>query len=240
MKKKRNELKNWDNKTWLSTSSYINSFNTFLIKKIKLNKNSQLLDIGCGRGKIFGALSRKLKLINKPIGIDPVVHKDADRGIDFRNEDVFKFFKSNQTKFDLIMIKQTLHFFNKDKRSKLIKICKNNLKKNGLLLIFSLNTLNNEIPCFKLMKQKLNRGLERDSRMIKSTCKILKNNKINKFIFKVSITKNKYIQMLKQRYISCLVSLSENQIRKGIKEIRDTYPNKIIFDDVLICVKYKN
>ena len=73
MNKKINELKNWDNKTWLSSSAYINSFNTFLLKKKKLNKSSQILDIGCGRGKIFGVLSRKLKLINKPIGIDPVV-----------------------------------------------------------------------------------------------------------------------------------------------------------------------
>ena len=233
-------LKNWDNKTWLSSNSYINSFNNFLLKKKKLNKKAQILDIGCGRGKIFGVLSRKLKLVNKPIGIDPVIHKDVDRGIDFRNEDVFKFLKTNQIKFDLIMIKQTLHFFNKDKRSKLIKICKNNLNKDGVLIIFSLNTLNNEIPCFKLMKQKLNRGLERDFKMIKSTCKILKNYKIDKFKFRVSITKNKYIKMLKQKYISCLVNLNKNQIRKGIKEIKDTYTNKMIFDDVLICVKYKN
>ena len=240
MKNKIGALKNWDNKTWLSSSSYINSFNAFLLKKKKLNKNSQILDIGCGRGKIFGVISRKVKLLNKPIGIDPVVHKDVDRGIDFRNEDVFKFFKTNQIKFDLIMIKQTLHFFNKDKRSKLIKICKNNLKKNGVLIIFSLNTLNNEIPCFKLMKQKLNRGLERDSRMIKSICKILKNNKIDKFMFKVSITKSKYIQMLRQRYISCLVNLNKDQIDKGIKEIKDIYPNKMLFEDILICVKYKS
>ena len=48
------------------------------------------------------------------------------------------------------------------------------------------------------------------------------------------------MQMLKQRYISCLVNLSKDQISKGIKEIKDTYPNKIIFDDTLICVKYKN
>ena len=233
-------LKNWDNKTWLSSNSYINSFNNFLLKKKKLNKKAQILDIGCGRGKIFGVLSRKFNLINKPIGIDPVVHKDVDRGIDFRNEDIFKFLKTNQIKFDLIMIKQTLHFFNKDKRSKLIKTCKNNLKKDGVLIIFSLNTLNNEIPCFKLMKQKLNRGLERDFKMIKSTCKILKNYKIDKFKFKVSITKNKYIKMLKQKYISSLVNLDKDQISKGIKEIKDTYTNKMMFDDVLICVKYKN
>ena len=233
-------LKNWDNKTWLSSLDYINSFNTYLLKKKKLNKDSQILDIGCGRGKIFGVLSKKLNLVNKPIGIDPVAHKDIDRRIDFRNEDVFKFFKTNQIKFDLIMIKQTLHFFNKDKRSKLIKICKNNLKKNGVLIIFSLNTLNNEIPCFRLMKQKLNRGLKRDSRMITSTRKILKDNQIDKFKFKVSITKSKYIQMLKQRYISCLVDLNKDQITKGIIEINDLYPKNLFFEDILICLKYKN
>jgi 2-polyprenyl-3-methyl-5-hydroxy-6-metoxy-1,4-benzoquinol methylase len=233
------ELKNWDNKTWLSSMPYINSFNLFLLNKKKLNKNSQILDIGCGRGKIFGSLSRKLNLTNKPIGIDPVVHKDVDKSIDFRNEDIFKFFKTNQSKFDLIMIKQTLHFFNKDKRIKLIKICKKNLKKNGILIILSLNTSKNEIPCFKLMKQKLNRGLKRDSRMLKLTCEILKNIKIDKFIFTVSITKNKYIQMLKQKYISCLVNLTKDQIKKGIKEIKDIYPDKMLFNDILICIKYK-
>ena len=90
------------------------------------------------------------------------------------------------------------------------------------------------------MKQKLNRGLERDAKMIKSTIKILKNNRIDKFSFKVSITKNKYIQMLKQKYISCLVNLTKQQINKGIKEIIDTYPKKLIFNDILICIKYKN
>ena len=234
------ELKNWDNKTWLSSKAYINSFNSFLLKKKKINKNSIILDIGCGRGKIFGSLSRKLKLINKPIGVDPVSHKDVNNLIDFRNEDAFKFFKTNQNKFDLIMIKQSLHFFNIDKRKKLIKLCKGNLKKNGLLIIFSLNTVNNEIPCFKLMKQKLNKGLEKDLRMLKSVCKLLKNYKIDKFKFKVSITKKKYIQMLKQKYISCLVNLSNNQIIEGIDEIKDTYPNKILFEDILICIGYKH
>ena len=233
-----NELKNWDNKTWLSSSAYINSFNIFLLKKKKLNKNSQILDIGCGRGKIFGALSRKLKLINKPIGIDPVIHKDVDKSIDFKSEDVFKFFKSSQNKFDLIMIKQTLHFFDKDKRTRLIKICKKNLKKNGVLVIFSLVTENNEIPCFKLMKQKLNRGLERDSRMLTTTSKLLIDYQVDIFKFKVSMTKVKYIKMLKQKYISCLVNLNKDQISTGINEIKKLFNKKINFIDKLISIKY--
>ena len=89
------------------------------------------------------------------------------------------------------------------------------------------------------MKQKLNKGLISDSILIKSTCKILKNYKIDKFKFKVSITKSKYIQMLKQRYVSCLVNLNKEQINKGIKEIK-MFILKILFKDILICLKYKS
>ena len=31
-------LKNWDNKTWLSSQKYINSFNEFILKQVKLDK----------------------------------------------------------------------------------------------------------------------------------------------------------------------------------------------------------
>ena len=45
-------LKNWDNRTWLSSKEYIKKFNKFLLKQKKLNKNSNILDIGCGEEKL--------------------------------------------------------------------------------------------------------------------------------------------------------------------------------------------
>ena len=66
------KLKNWDNKTWLSSKSYISQFNKFLKRTSNLNKNSKILDIGCGRANIISALQQKYKFKNKPIGIDIV------------------------------------------------------------------------------------------------------------------------------------------------------------------------
>ena len=75
---------------------YIKKFNLFLVKNIKLDSNSEILDIGCGRGKILGSLSSKLKLKNKPLGIDLINHKDKDKRINFKKINALKFFLNNK------------------------------------------------------------------------------------------------------------------------------------------------
>ena len=97
-------IKNWDNKTWLSSQKYINSFNRFLIKNFNLNSNSKILDIGCGRGKILGALNSKLKLKIKPLGIDIIKHKNRDKRINFKRIDALNYSSTDKQKFDLIWV----------------------------------------------------------------------------------------------------------------------------------------
>ena len=58
-------LKNWDNKTWLSSVKYTSSIIHFLEKKINFNDEVKILDIGCGRGKIISVLSKKYQMKNK-------------------------------------------------------------------------------------------------------------------------------------------------------------------------------
>ena len=52
-------LKNWDNSTWLSSEKYISSFHRFLKSKFRFNKNTKVLDIGCGRANIISYLQKK-------------------------------------------------------------------------------------------------------------------------------------------------------------------------------------
>lgn len=233
-------LKNWDNKTWISSRKYIESFNSFILKQIKLNRDSKILDIGCGRGKIVSNLSTKLRLKNKPQGIDIINHKDKDKRIKFRKIDALSFFSTNKDKFDLILIKQTIHLLDLSKIKKLLTLSKNNLSSKGKIFIITLETDSNQLPTFKLMKKKLIESLKRDKKILKTIAKLYPYRVKKKFIYKVEITKKIYLKMIQNRYISTLLSLPKKELLKGMKEINLRYKDNIKFNDKLICVILQN
>ena len=232
-------IKNWDNKTWISSNKYIKSFNNFLLKQKKLNKNSKILDIGCGRGKIIGSLSTRLKLKDKPIGLDIENHKDKDKRIIFKKIDAIRYLKKNKKKFDLILIKQTIHFFNLKDIKKILTYSYSNLEIGGIILILTLDPINNEIPTFFLMKQKLKQSFKKDIFIWRNILQLNIKKKITKFNFKVNIKKKNYLKMIKQRYISTLLQLSPVEILIGVNEINLKYKKNIIFKDKLNCVILK-
>ena len=233
-------IKNWDNKTWISSTKYIKSFNNFLLKQKKLNKESKILDIGCGRGKIIGSLSTKLKLKNKPIGLDIENHEDKDKRIIFKKISAIKYLENNKKKFDLILIKQTIHLFNLRDIKKILTYSQSSLEKDGIILILTLVTKKNEIPTFSLMKQKLNQSFKRDIIIWNKILRLNIKKSISKFNFKVKVKKNLYLDMIKQRYISTLLKLSPAQILNVIQEINLKYKKNIIFNDKLNCIILKN
>ena len=229
-------IKNWDNKTWLSSQNYINSFNNFIIKNTKINSNFKILDIGCGRGKILGSLSSRLNLKYKPLGIDIINHKDRDKRINFKRANILDLSLRKSQKFDLILIKQTIHLIKLSDVKKLLKSLVKILNTKGKILIFTLDTTNNEIPTFKLMKFKLNKSLSRDKKILKIITNLYPKRIKKKFIFKVKISKKKYIEMIESRYISTLIPLSKKQLNQGIQEIKLSYKNQLKFKDKLNCI----
>jgi len=228
-------LKNWDNKTWLSSEKYINSFNKFILKQVSLNKHSRILDIGCGRGKILGNLSNKLKLSKKPIGLDIENHKDKNKKIIFKKIDALSFVSKTKITFDLILIKQTIHLLKKKQATKLLSICKDKLNPKGKIIILSLDPKKNEIPTFTLMKKKLLISLSKDEKLFNLILKNRAKMKVKKFTYEVKILKNKYLQMIRNRYISTLLDFTDKQINDGIIEIKNDYGNILKFKDRLIC-----
>ena len=228
-------LKNLDNKTWLSSEKYINSFNKFILKQVSLNKHSRILDIGCGRGKILGDLSNKLRLLRKPIGLDIENHKDKNKKIIFKKIDALSFVSKTKITFDLILIKQTIHLLKKKQAIKLLSICKDKLNPKGKIIILSLDPKRNEIPSFTLMEKKLRISLNKDEKLFNLILKNRAKMKVKKFTYEVKILKNKYLQMIRNRYISTLLDFTDKQIKDGIIEIKNDHRNILKFKDRLIC-----
>ena len=232
------KLKNWDNKTWLSSKKYVSQFHKFIKKELTLNKNTKVLDIGCGRANIISFIQKKYRFKNKAIGIDILKNKNIKKNIIFKKSDAIYYLKKGK-KFDLIIIKQTIHFFSKSKLLSLLNLARKNLNSKGALLIFSLKTKNNKIPCFKKMREQLNKSLKKDQILFKLIRKNLKKVKESNFNYSVSIPKRKYISMIKNRYMSCLLSLSNKEIEKGIDEINLNYKNQLSFTDTLKCISFR-
>ena len=232
-------LRNWDNKTWLSSKKYITSFNIFLKSKINFNRELQILDIGCGRANIISALQKKYKFKKKPIGIDVVKNGNIKKNIIFKKINALKYLKKTNKKFDLILIKQTIHFFNNNEIKTLLAQAKSQLNNKGQILILTLKTRNNKIPCFKKMKILLNKSLKKDETILAIIKKNLKKSKESYFKYNVNISSKKYSKMINDRYISCLLSMNQKVLKSGIDEINNKFGSLIKFEDVLKCVRYR-
>ena len=62
---------------------------------------------------------------------------------------------------------------------------------------------------------------------------------LKKYTYKVKVKKEKYIRMVKNRYISILLDLQTNEISRGVNEIRSNFKSQIRFNDKLICAVLK-
>ena len=232
-------LKNWDNNTWLSSKEYISTFHKFLKKEIFIHKDLKILDIGCGRGKIISFISKKYKLNHHPVGVDIINHKIKNNRIKFVKKNAIKFLKYTNLKFDLILFKQTIHFFKNHEIKYLLRLTKNQINKNGKIIICTLNPAKINIPTFKLFDLKLKAGLDKDKNKINLIKNIFKIFRIRNFKFKVIVKKKSYIEMIKKRYMSCLLKLSKKEIKIGTEQIKKKFNKKIIFFDQLSCIIYK-
>ncbi len=232
-------LKNWDRKTWLSSPQYIAGIISFLEKRIKFNKEIKILDIGCGRGNIISTLSKKYKPNNLPVGIDIVDHKNVVRKIKFIKTSALKYLDKTKEKFDLILFKQSIHFFKFAEIKKILILSKKNLNSNGKIIILALHPKQNHWPMFEVFKINLMQSLKKDEKILGLIKSNFKKYKINYFIFNVKITRNSYLQMINNRFTSCLLNLSSEALKTGIKEIKKKYKKELRFQDKLICISYK-
>lgn len=107
------------------------------------SKNAVILVISCGAGYFLEYLKNKHYF--NAIGIDSDQEKVSygkNRGLNCRNENSFPFLQREENFYDFIFVEQEINHLTKKEIIDFLKLCRRNLKRDGRLVIHSLNGAN--------------------------------------------------------------------------------------------------
>ena len=123
------------------------SFYTFYrknyLKYIPKNKEASILVISCGPGYFVNLL--KEKGYSDVFGIDSDPEKveyAKRRGLNCETARAFAFLEKNHEAFDVIVAEQEINHLTKDEIVTFLKLCWNSLRRDGTLIVHSLNGAN--------------------------------------------------------------------------------------------------
>ena len=106
-------------------------------KQLPINKNISVIDLGCGSGEFVYWLQNKG--YKNTSGID--VSKELieiGKGLGIQNilcDDIFNYLEKNDSKFDLMILRDVLEHFDKEETYKLITLLSTSLNENGLIIL---------------------------------------------------------------------------------------------------------
>ena len=123
------------------------SFGTFYkrnyLKYLPKDRSASILVVSCGPGYFVNLL--KEHGYSDVFGIDSdhgKVEYAKKRGLNCNIENAFAFLEKNQESFDVIVAEQEINHLTKDEIVMFLKLCWNSLRRDGTLIVHSLNGAN--------------------------------------------------------------------------------------------------
>jgi 2-polyprenyl-3-methyl-5-hydroxy-6-metoxy-1,4-benzoquinol methylase len=113
------------------------------LKYMPADKQARILVISCGPGYLVNLLTREG--YTNVLGIDSFPEKvkyAQQRNLNCRAEEAFPFLEQNRVPYDTIFCEQELNHLTKDEMLVFLKLCRDNLCENGVLMVHGLNGAN--------------------------------------------------------------------------------------------------
>jgi nucleoside-diphosphate-sugar epimerase/2-polyprenyl-3-methyl-5-hydroxy-6-metoxy-1,4-benzoquinol methylase len=112
-------------------------------KYVPRDKNITVLVISCGPGYFVNLLN--IEGYRNVLGIDSdpkKVNYAVRRGLNCRPEHIFSFLEQNEHSYDFIFAEQEINHLTKEEILQFLKLCADNLREKGILMVHSLNGAN--------------------------------------------------------------------------------------------------
>lgn len=219
MKEHYNSIAATFDKNWGFTPKYMNWMISKIVSLLELSTENIFVDIGAGTGLYTKAIQNKIKFKNKVIFVEP----SFDMANIVRNNSNFlvfnetsEIFFNREISFDKILFKEVIHHI-KDRKELWEKLYKN-LNKEGAFLIIT-RPQNTKLPLFDKAKDKFRENQPNYMDLINEVKKDNFEIKTYKDDFVFQLDKEKWYQMIKDRFMSDLSEFSNEEIDEGIAEL---------------------
>ena len=222
-------LANKYDESWEYSPDLVNFFSHKIVDYLELIPTDIFVDLGCGTGIYTKKIKELSQLTNPIICVDnsPQMIESIPKNNEYEPilMDAVEFTKMPQ-KYDKLLMKHMAHHI--DNREELFKNLFNNLKSQGIILLVMMQPVI-EYPLFNEAKKRC-----QDFRLNYKDVVALfeKVGLLTDVFFKdypIRIEKERYFQMLRDRFLCLLSYFDDNEINKGIDELREKYSKESIW-----------
>jgi len=244
----KNVKKHYDNLSkvyddlWFYSDEFVNFMTDHIIQKLELNPTDKVLDLGSGTGIYSKNILEKNSFQQKISCVDlskkMLKILENHPNIEAIHSDAISFCRKKNDEFDKVFVKEMFHHLSISERSVLYKALFQAMKINGVVGILQL-TPTIEYPLFQNALDYFEKNQIHYHDIEKGLIDAGFSEVQTLFIsYPLEIPKEKYINMIANRYMSLLSNYSDEEIEMGIEEVNEKYKNEVIlkFEDTFVMV----
>ncbi len=220
------------------STDYVDYFTNKIIEDLSIKNKEVVVELGAGTGIFAKAILHKIDSVNMKCVDNSalMLEMNKEKRIEKLCQDAVEFSKQDVV-YDKIYMKEFIHHIPKKDRLSLFKGLYRQLKNRGrLVILMEPGRLN-----YPLFEEALKRFKVNQPSYLDVISKLEQVGFLTSYTtvkHEIKITKTKYIEMVKSRYMSVLESFTEAELENGIKEINESYKNEELkFQEVFYCIK---
>ncbi len=208
-------------------------------KYLNLSTESKLASVGCGNGSIESALARLCNFKEKILVVDSnekmLAYTGSDNYLESILMDGLKFVRDPNFHYNKCLLKEVIHHFSKNEIHGFYQGIYNQLSEDGTVLTITRNQ-ETEYPFFL-------EAIEKWKQIQPPLELFIKAQEISGFevtleevSYRMYVSKEDWIDMLRNRFWSHLSEIKDDRLDKGITEIEERYKKfeTLSFNDCLV------
>ncbi|MEM9541147.1 MAG: methyltransferase domain-containing protein [Cyanobacteria bacterium P01_E01_bin.42] len=231
----RNLSNNYD-ELWSYSPEFITAMAQAICDRLQAKTSDRIVDLGGGTGLYTKAIDRLLQPDRKIICVDPsreMLDCVNSERIETRCQDAV-IFTEELGEYNKVVMKEAIHHI--PEKERLFANLYRQLPTGGIFLLLLLPPTI-EYPLFTTALQRYEKGQPnyRDlEEQLKNAGFQIATDLVD---FPVAIDRDRYLNMVKMRYMSLFRHFTDEEIARGIEEIKEKYPDTILkFNDRFVFI----